>query len=81
MARGSPTWDAWRFIEKPTRFPQKWNYLRAAIVLLPEAGVKLAYAADAAGTPAVLYQQTSLLNGLSNHLLHIEVMRDYRGAG
>ena len=78
MARGSPTEDAWRFIEKPTRFPQKWNYLRAAIVFLPEAGVKLAYAA---GKPAVPYQQTSLLNGLSKHLLHIEVMRDYRGAG
>lgn len=47
-------------------------YLRAGIGLLPEAGVKLAYA----GGPAAPYQQTNLLNGLSNHLLHIEVMRE-----
>lgn len=48
-------------------------YLRAAIGLLPEAGVKLAYAV---GPPAVPYQQMNLLNGLTNRLLHIEVMRE-----
>lgn len=48
-------------------------YLRAAIGLLPDAGGKLPYAA---GTSAALYQQTQLLNGLPNRLLHIEVMRE-----
>ena len=48
-------------------------YLRAATGLLPTAGSKLPEAARAS---VELYQQTQLLNGLPNHLLHIEVMRE-----
>jgi hypothetical protein len=48
-------------------------YLRAASDLLPGTGGKLA--GTVVSSPAT-YQQAELLGTLSNHLLHIEVMRE-----
>jgi hypothetical protein len=48
-------------------------YLRAASGLLPGTGGKLPHVVSSSST---LFQQSQLLAGLSNHLLHIEVMRE-----